>query len=115
MFTSNLGAKQGTLPGWWTNVERGRELSALISRDKWQKLLEFEGFSMQVALDDYQQPDNISTVMVATRSYSNPSKSNGDASIGAALESKCPTITDSVSIVSCSIDSSSSLQSINPP
>ena len=64
--------EQGTLPGYWLGAQDGRPSSPFISRESWHARLLDAGFpGIGVALSDYPEPDDCTSVMIASKALSN--------------------------------------------
>ena len=61
------GYMLGTLPGYWLGTQDGRPSSPFISAEEWDTRLRKAGFSgNDVALNDYPEPDNCTSVIVSS-------------------------------------------------
>ncbi|KAI0406831.1 hypothetical protein F4802DRAFT_612982 [Xylaria palmicola] len=76
-----VGLILGTLTGYWHGVPDGRINSPFMSQEMWDTALKEAGFSgIELALDDYPEPDNVTATLVSTRVDSDATQRNGETS-----------------------------------
>ena len=65
------GYMLGTLPGYWLGAQDGRQSSPFITKQGWNTRLLKAGFSgNDIALNDYPEPDDCTSVIISSNSTS---------------------------------------------